>query len=258
MIDRKTRDDFERIRLSRAGFIWPEPDLSGGGVPAFVGQVTSSAAQIGVGKFLLVRPTFVLGQESEGASGNFTPIGSSTVPVYLIGPGLASTGDFLVCKFVDNRWVAERTTPSSGGGTGGGVTIPTCFCPEIPATLTMISGSSTCNFHMFQSCTIAYSSIPSVYDELDLGSYAFLSTETFPDPLADGALFQYMLTCFYNQFALTRLYAESPYGSPFRDAVLYTWFVGSYGNTCSPFHLDNGVVYPGSDPTCFVTIDGAP
>ena len=109
MIDRGSLDDFKQIRQRRAGCVWPESDLIGGGVPAFVGQVTTPATlNIGVGDFLIVRPTSVLGQEAEGGAGVFTPFGSSTVAVYLVGPALASTGDYLVCKFVDNRWVAER------------------------------------------------------------------------------------------------------------------------------------------------------
>jgi hypothetical protein len=255
MTDRGSRDDFERIRLTRAGLVWPEPDLMGGGVPAFVGQVTSSSSMIGVGKFLLVQPTFVMGKEAEGASANFAAIGSSRVPVYLVGPGLPSTGDYLVCKFVDNRWVAERTTPASVIGTGTTGTVPLCFCENVPVTLTMTSGSSTCNFGMFQSCTLQYGAVPSVYTPLFLGSKAFISPESFPDSVAGGALFQYYLSCQFNVFSLTRLYPTSPYGSPYIDGVLYTWFVGSNGNTCSPFHLDNGTSYEGSDGTCTVTID---
>ena len=52
-IDRGWLDDFKQIRQRRAGWVWPESDLIGGGVPAFVGQVTSSGSNIGVGDFLL-------------------------------------------------------------------------------------------------------------------------------------------------------------------------------------------------------------
>ncbi len=257
MDDAQTRDDMERLRLTRDGLVWPEPDLAGGGVPAFLGQVTSSASSIGVGMFLLVRPTAVLGAEVEGGPGIFTAAGTTTVPVCLVGPEAASPGDFLVCRFIDNRWVAERTNISGGGGGSGGIgTLPTCFCTAIPATLTMTSASSTCNYGMFQTCTLQYGAVPAGYATLGLGANAFISLQSFPDVLADGALFQYMLTCSFNQFSLTRLYISSPYGSPYRDAVLYSWFVGSYGNTCTPFHLDNGSPYPGSDSTCSVTIDG--
>jgi hypothetical protein len=254
MIDRGSLDQFKQIRQRRAGWVWPEADVIGGGVPAFVGQVTSSSSIIGVGDFLLVQPNSVLGQEAEGGSGVFTPFGSSTVAVYLVGPAKALTGDYLVCKFVDNRWVAERFAPSGGGG--GGVTIPSCFCTSIPATLSMTSADPSCNYNMFQSCTIQYGPTPSGFLSTGIGDNSFLSTEGFPDPIADGALFYYYLTCQYNTFTLSRIYLVSPYGSPYRDGVLYTWIIGGSGNTCAPFHLDNGQAFAGSDASCSVTIDG--
>jgi hypothetical protein len=257
MIDRTSRDDFERIRLGKATHKWLGDKLEGGGVPAFVGQVTSPSTMIGVGKFLLVQPTFVLGQEIEGGSGSFSALGSTTVPVYLVGPSSATTGDYLICRFVDNRWAAERTVSSDKAGGGSTGTLPECFCDPIPSPLTMTSESPTCNFGMFQSCTIAYGPVPAGYADLDLGANAFISVEIFPDVIANGALFQYLLTCQFNEFNLSRIYLSSPYGTPFRDGLLYSWLVGGYGNTCDPFHLDNGQPFPGSDASCFVTIDAA-
>jgi hypothetical protein len=254
MIDRVSRDDFERIRLRQAALALPEDNLVGGGVPAFVGQVTTASTLIGVGNFLMVQPIFVMGQEVEGGAGQLSTVGSSRVPVYLIGPGLPATGDSLICKFVDNRWVAERS--GGAGSTGNTGVIPNCFCSPIPANLTMTSADPTCNFGMFQGCSITYGPTPPEYDDLDLGTNTFLSTESFPDELADGALFRYFLTCTSDQFNLSRVYLDSPYGSPYRDGVLYTWLVGSDGNTCEPFHLDSGQAFPGSDESCSVTIDG--
>ena len=254
MMNRVSRDDFERIRLRQDTLVWPDTDPTGGGVPAFVGQVTSSGANIAVGSFLMVRPTNVLGNETEGGAGTFSTFGSSTVPVYLVGPGKPSTGDYLVCRFVDNRWVAERTKGGGGGGKVG--KIPNCFCDPIPAELAMTSADPTCNYRMFQSCGITYGPHPG-FESLNFGSNYYLSDQGFPDPVANGAIFYYALLCQYNQFSLTRAYLESPYGSPFRDGILYTWLVGGYGNTCDPFHLDNGTAFPGSDPSCRVTIDGA-
>lgn len=108
---------------------------------------------------------------------------------------------------------------------------------------------------MFQSCTIAWTPVPAGYADLDLGDNAFISVESFPDVIVDGAEFQYLLTCQFNEFNLSRIYLSSPYGSPFRDGLLYSWFVGGYGNTCDPFHLDNGQPFPGSDVDCSVAID---
>jgi hypothetical protein len=257
MIDRISRDDLERIRLGKPGRHWLADNLDGGGVPAFLGQVTTPSSLIGVGKFLMVQPTSVLGPEAEGGSGQFTAYGSSTVPVYLVGPDLAVTGDYLVCRFVDNRWAAERSTGSQSGGGSTGTTIIGCECPKVPTSLTMISTDPSCNFGMFQSCSIQYGPTPAGYADLQIGVNSYLSVESFPDLIGNGAMFQYLLTCYYNQFNLSRVYLESPYGSPYRDGLLYTWLVGGYGNTCVPFALDDGVPYPGSDASCFVTINGA-
>jgi hypothetical protein len=145
-----------------------------------------------------------------------------------------------------------------GGGVGiikGPGDIPNCFCQDIPATLAMTSSDPTCNFRMFQSCTIQWQATPASLGPLNLPPNIYLSTEGFPDPLAGGAIFYYYLNCVFNQFSLTRIYPVSPYGSPFRDGILYAWLLGGYGNTCSPFHLDNGMAFPGSDLSCSVTID---
>jgi hypothetical protein len=144
----------------------------------------------------------------------------------------------------------------TGGGGGVGV-IPNCFCTTVPATLKMTSADPNCNYRMFQSCTIQYGPTPAGYAALNLPANTFLSVESFTDPLSGGASFQYFLTCLYNQFSLSRIYLSSPFGSPYRDGVLYSWVLGGYGNTCSPFRLDSGSAYPGSDATCGVTIDAA-
>lgn len=249
-----SRDDYRRIRRQAEDRVWPDTDLSGGGVPAFLGQVTSDSSQIAVGKFFEVLPTFVLGEEVEGGVGQLIPSGSTNVLVYLVGPEVPSTGDYLPCRFVDHRWVAERA--HVGGAVVPIGSIPGCSCTPIPVTLTMTSGDPNCNFQMFQSCSIQYGQTPDVYAPLNLGPTSFLSSESFPDPSLDGASFQYLLLCQYNQFTLTRVYSSCAFGSPYRDGILYTWEIGGSGNTCQPFRLDNGTAYPGSDATCFVQIDG--
>ena len=144
---------------------------------------------------------------------------------------------------------------SSGGGGGIIGRIPNCFCTPTPGLLTMTSADEACNYRMFQSCTISYGPHPG-FEALNFGPNYYLSDQGFPDPVANGAIFYYALGCQYNQFSLTRAYLESPYGSPFRDGVLYSWIVGGSGNTCDPFHLDNGTAFPGSEPSCNVKIDG--
>jgi len=252
-------DDLTRLRLLNSAPPPPWPGLSSRGSPAFIGKVTSTGPALAVGKFAALTPQIATGAEVAGTAAILTAqSGAPSVLVYQLGPAPFSTGDFIPCRFVDYRWVGERMTTGGGGGGGGGTTtgLPSCYCPSIPETLTMVSRDPNCNYKMFQSCTIQYQATPAVFAPLNLGANAFISTTSFLDPLT-GSLFFYLLTCQYNQFSLTRLYPTSPYGSPYRDGVLYTWLVGGYGNTCSPFHLDNGSAYPGSDVTCFVTIDPA-
>lgn len=247
-------DDTERIRIARAARADRTPGAapSPGGTPAFLGRVTSASAP--AGKYFLAIPVQVLGAEVAGGAGSVSDLTTQKTPVLLLGPRAANTGDLLVCRFVDHRWVAER-----GGGSGiidpGHGTIPNCFCTDIPGTLTMTSADPNCNYRMFQSCTIQWQDTPAWAARLNLGPKIFLSTTSFADPVAGDAEFYYYLTCQYNQFSLTRLYPTSPFGSPYRDGILYTWLVGGYGNTCSPFHLDNGMAFPGSDASCNVVID---
>jgi hypothetical protein len=139
---------------------------------------------------------------------------------------------------------------------GNTVIIPTCFCDPVPSHLTMTSADPLCNFGMFQSCKIVYGPTPPEYSTLNLGTNSFLSDKSFPDQIARGALFRYLLVCQFNQFNLSRVYITSPYGSPYRDGILYTWITGLPGNTCSPFLLGNGQAFPGSDGSCGVTISG--
>lgn len=131
-----------------------------------------------------------------------------------------------------------------------------CFCIA-PTTLTMTSRDETCNFDMFQSCTLTWQDTPSCMTPLSLPDQIYSSyPEGFPDPIGGGAIFYYLLTCQYSQFTLSRIYCVSPYGSPYHDGILYTWLLGGYENTCVPFALDFGSPFPGSDASCFVTIDG--
>jgi len=246
-------DDFTRLRLSQ-GRLTGSVDLpEGGGTPAFVGQVTSGGSMLGVGKFFLVQPVSILGGESEAGVGAISSNPSASIPVYLLGPGVPATGDYLICRFVDHRWVAEKT-----GGTGGPsnlITLPSCFCP-VPRTLRMTSADPNCNYRMFQSCTLQYGLPPAIFASLNITGPTFLSTTLFLDPISNAS-FYYHLYCLHNQFLLTRLYPTSPYGSPFRDGTLYTWLVGGYGNVCNPFSLHSGAPFPGSDASCSVTIDPA-
>lgn len=116
--------DLRRGRVRRDGrrevFRLPGP----GGSPAFVGKVVTASPA--VGRYLLVNPVTVTGDETVGSLGAYSVDTSTTVPVYLVGTVAPSTGHNLICRFVDYRWVAEfkgncRTTTYTAQTCGLGV-----------------------------------------------------------------------------------------------------------------------------------------
>jgi hypothetical protein len=226
------------------------------GSPAFVGAVVSPGTVM-PGTYFTASPVVLLGSEIESYPPSFAspPAPPTTVLACLLGTAMAYAGDYMVCRFVEYRWVAEKYSVSTMSG-GGSVGVMDCFCTMIPTSLTMTSLNPSCNYGMFQSCEIIYGPTPAGYADLSIGEYSFLSTAFFPDVVANGAMFQYILTCYYNQFNLSRVYLESPFGSPYHDGVLWSWVIGAYGSSCVPFGLFGGTPYPGSDLTCGVTISG--
>ena len=129
-----------------------EPGLPG--EAAFLGLVTTLAPA--VGHYCLVTRQTVGGTQTEGSAGAFVA-GLAGIPVYLVGPAAPVTGDLLVCRWSDHRWVAERGT---GSGGGGGIIIPGCPCSSSPATLHMTSTNPSSNNHMFQNATIVWGPTP--------------------------------------------------------------------------------------------------
>jgi hypothetical protein len=140
-------------------------------------------------------------------------------------------------------------------GSGGGVTIVGCPCAPMPTTLNMVSSKPASNNGIFQSATFTYRPIDAWMAGVALSGSQFLSTTTFRDTVL-GADFYYVLLCYQGAYVLTRIYQTTPVGSPFRDGIRYTWFVGLPGNTCSPFSLTLGSIFAGGDATCVVTING--
>ena len=260
-ISNAARLDFERLRFAQARNHRSDAEAGSDALPSFLGRVVSSGTNLKAGQFCKVVPSTVLGIEQEGGSGVFadSTAGSAssatpaTVFVYLLGSLPPKTGDFLVCRFVDHRWVAETSGAGSGPGLGG-VIIPTCLC-TVPPSLQMTSAHPQCNYGMFQSCSLSYGPPPPSMAAFGLKNNVFTSPRSFVDPITN-AEFYYYLNCQGNQFFLTRIYPTSPYGSPYRDGILYTWVIGENGNTCTPLQLIHGSSYPGSDPTCSVSITG--
>ena len=136
----------------------------------------------------------------------------------------------------------------------GGVGLPGCFC-LVPPSLSMTSGDPSCNYGMFQSCSITYGPPNGSMRMLGFQSNVFTSEAMFYDRISQSSFFYYF-SCQYNEFFLTRIYPTSPFGSPYRDGILYHWILGGYANTCVPFSLLAGQAYPGSDASCSVQITG--
>jgi hypothetical protein len=138
---------------------------------------------------------------------------------------------------------------------GGGVSIPGCPCAPTPTSLTMVSSKPSSNNGIFQSAVFAYGPTPAALLPVVLTPNSYLSTASFYDPVLK-ANFWYYLTCYFGAYVLTRVYITTPVGSPFRDGIRYTWFVGLPGNTCTPFALTVGSMFSGGDTSCVVTITG--
>jgi hypothetical protein len=218
--------------------------------PCFVGRVYAiQSVPSTADAYFAVHPVSVLGTEAEGNPGALVVNSSATAFVYVIGPSAPKVGDDLVCRFIGNRWVADK----SAGSSRVTIAIPGCMCASTPTVLHMVSSKPSSNDGMFQSCTIAYGPTPAELSDLAIGDYSFLSVESFQDQ-ETGDYFRYLFNCGANLYGITRVYADSILGSPFKDVLRYTWLINYPGNTCIPFLLSAGNVYPGGDATCIVTI----
>ena len=219
--------------------------------PAVVGCVSANASTpIVSGTFVTMRPVDIAGVESEASPGVLSEDNSCTFLAYVIGSTAHTVGDYLVCRFVGNRWAAERM-----GGGNAAVVIPGCPCSSSPAVLYMTSSNPNSNNHILQSAVLVYGPTPAGLLPLAIGESSYLSTTTFTD-FSTGDQFWYYLSCYLGYYVLTRVYATSLYGSPYRDATRYRWAAGYPGNSCAPFLLANGQIFSGGDPSCVVTVSG--
>jgi hypothetical protein len=225
----------ERYRLQELGVLptrVPSP-----GSAAMVGRVASASAEIAVGKFLLVNPVSVLGAEAEGGAGVTLADTTTTVPVYLVGPGLPQTGDLLVCRFVDFRWVAER----KGATAPGGNTIPGCPCVDIPASLYMhVATQPVAGFVSFVfPSALQWMAKPAelaIYRSDAFGYYG--TTDVWSSD--NTSKFRYWFSCSGGIYFVSGLLTpDSPFGYPGQFLIM-SWLAGLPGNTCSPFRLTNG------------------
>ena len=216
--------------------------------PATVGIVFANPlVPTSTNKFFAVHPVNVVGAEGEGNAGTSSVDLTRTFYVYVIGSNAPVAGDMLVCRYVGNRWVAERMGTASSR-----ITLPGCPC-LIPLSLTMSVVRPDANFGMFQNCTLAWQATPPGLALLSLGASSYLSTTTILDELTLDE-FRYHFFCSGGYFCINRVYETSVYGSPFSDAIRYRWQGGQPGNSCTPFLMSNGRVFPGGDPTSVVTL----
>jgi hypothetical protein len=219
-------------------------------VPAFVGRVTTALPALAtISHFYLVYPVGLLGTEAEGSLGSLSLDTSTSVLVCMLGPHTPAVGDDVICRFVRNRWVAERM----GKRQPATVALAGCLCAATPIKLHMTSSNTTSNGGMFQNCDITYDSTPSEYTLLYLGTSSFLSTQSFTD-LETGDSFRYYMICASALYQITRIFVTSIFGSPFMEPARYTWLMFAPGNTCAPFRLSNGQIFSGGDSTCAVAI----
>ena len=201
------------------------------------------------GVYFATHPVDLLGDETEGGAGTLTPDTSTTMYVYVVGSKAPEEGDNLTAHMVGQRWVAERMNKGPEG-----VFIPGCPCDSVPKTLTMSVSKPTSNFGIFQPCTLQYySPVPTQFAGLALGSWAWLSTQSFTDQLSPTP-FYYYFTCFQGYYALSRVYPKTSTSPAYVDSIRYRWLAGYLGNTCTPFLLSSGLIFTGGDASCKVTI----
>lgn len=220
----------------------------------FVGRViqVDAGKAPGPGRYVLVRAIDVGGPEVEGGPITRTVVDPSPIPVAILDGTVAVGDDLIVRRSSGGRWESRKGGSANPYSTG--ITLQNCFC-TVPAVLSMVSGDPTCNYGMFQSCTIAYGPPPPAMVAFGYTANVFTSSAMFHEPIT-GSDFFYHFSCTYNQFFLSRIFPTSPFGSPYRDGYLYNWIVGSV-NTCDPFSLRVGTAFPGSDASCSVQITGA-
>ena len=116
-----------------------------------------------------------------------------------------------------------------------------------------MSSAGPCVPSDFQVCTLQWGPTPAEFASLSLGANCFLSTQVFNDPFTGGT-FRYNLSCDTVFFLLSRVYEPTSFGPAYHDSAIYTWRIGDPGNSCSPFLLSSGNIYPGGDNRCVVTI----
>lgn len=165
------------------------------------------------------------------------------------------TADGTVYQMRRSPSSAQWVFPHRGSsGTGiGTVTLAGCPCTASPTTIHMTSSKPDSNNQIFQSATLVYGPTPTPLLPVVLTTSSYLSTSSFLDPILNLPFF-YFLTCSINSYTLTRVYVQFIGGGPGRDSVRYKWVPGFEGDTCTPFLMSVGQMFPGGDTSCVVTL----
>lgn len=201
----------------------------------------------GVYLFTIGRPAW---PDDEGSNVSVINDITQVVPVAWLGPQAPVAGRAYLLHPCGNRYVAGSGKPAVVKPPGA--VIAGCQCTSIPLTLSMVPTDPTLNGGMFQPATLQWGPTPTVYARAALGTNSFLSTQSFIDQI--GESFQYYFTCTTDKLTLTRVYANSIFGNPYRDTVRYTWPLSLAGNTCDPFLLTAGQIYSGGDTRSQITV----
>ena len=249
-----TPDPYKALRARHDGTaidaVRRRGDGSAAVFPVVVGRVFGNPTiPIASGVYVSAHPVEVLGIEAESAPGAFLVDLTRSFLAYVVGSKPPIAGDHLICRFVGDRWVAER----AGKPSSGGVSLPSCACTLTPVTLHVgVSRPDSPNV-ILEPCTLRWGPTPAGLLPLAVGVNSYLSTQVFVDKVTLDQ-FRYYFTCFLNYFTLTRVYEASVYGSPYRDVIRYQWVIGSAGSSCKPFLMANGQIYAGGDLLCVVTV----
>lgn len=209
-----------------------------------VGRVITPDGQIGVKQFILVQPVSVWGHEAEGAPGVIADLPGPPVAVYLVGSRVARTGDLLVCRFVNFRWVAQRR-----GSLPDRQPVLNCPCATMPRTITQVSSNENSRY---RSCTYVWGQFPPGAPFPDRNYY---SQQSFLDEVTND-LFYHYVNCNLGFIFMGRWFPQGSDGNLYaNEGTLFQWLVGMPGNTCDPFLMSNGQVLPGVIGPQFVTLN---
>lgn len=218
---------------------------------ARLGKVYNGGSMPGAlpGVFLM-HPARPSGNEAEGATPGYVVDTSSSFAATVVGTRVPAAGDLLVARLCSGRWVAQSGSTTADDG----VTLPGCACTSTPRTVTLSNnGTPDAAIPLIYPCTLQWQTTPAGLLPLSVGTECFLSTVTFPDPVT-GDEYWYHLSCSLAYYQLTRVYAVSLYGSPYRELLRLRWHIGVAGTSCSPLYCVNSEIYPGANPASIWTL----